>query len=78
MSLFRSFLYYDSCFPSSVPLEKKKKKSANIHTVSVDLSDSAATRSALEAFGDIDLLVNNAGISKSASFLDCSVADFQE
>ena len=36
----------------------------------VDLSDWAATRKAVEEIGPIDLLVNNAGIVRSAPFVD--------
>lgn len=36
----------------------------------MDLGDWAATRKAIESFGPIDLLVNNAGINVLQSFLD--------
>ena len=45
-------------------------------TVTVDLADVEATKTAVEGIGDIDLLVNNAGVSILESFLDVSVEAF--
>lgn len=47
-------------------------------TLCVDLGDVAATQDALAAAGDVDLLVNNAGVSILEPFLDVTVAAFDE
>lgn len=45
-------------------------------TITVDLGDAQAARAAVEQAGQIDLLVNNAGISIPQSFLETSVEAF--
>jgi L-xylulose reductase len=47
-------------------------------TIAVDLADARAAREAAERAGEIDLLVNNAGISVPQSLLDTSVEAFDE
>lgn len=47
-------------------------------TICVDLGDVVATHEALAAAGDVELLVNNAGISILEPFLDVTVAAFDE
>ena len=47
-------------------------------TLVADLADANAAREVAEAAGDIDLLVNNAGISIPQSFLDTSVEAFDQ
>ena len=47
-------------------------------TLCVDLGDVAATQDALAAAVDVDLLVNNAGVSILEPFLDVTVAAFDE
>ena len=46
------------------------------HTITCDLADSTATRSAAIAALPVDLLVNNAGTTKLDPFLDTSVETF--
>jgi L-xylulose reductase len=47
-------------------------------TISVDLGDAHAAREAAERAGEIDLLVNNAGISRPQSLLETTVDAFDE
>ncbi|MDB5291925.1 MAG: 3-oxoacyl-ACP reductase [Phycisphaerales bacterium] len=47
-------------------------------TIVVDLADARAAREAAEEAGEIDLLVNNAGISRPQSLLETSVDAFDE
>ena len=47
-------------------------------TICVDLGDVAATREALAAVGEVELLVNNAGVSILEPFLDVTVAAFDD
>jgi L-xylulose reductase len=47
-------------------------------TIAADLADAGAAREAAEAAGEIDLLVNNAGISIPQSLLDTSARAFDE
>lgn len=47
-------------------------------TICVDLADAAAVQEALQGAGEIDLLVNNAGISILEPFLEVTVAAFDE
>ncbi|MEM9104428.1 MAG: glucose 1-dehydrogenase [Pseudomonadota bacterium] len=55
-------------------------KLGDVRFVSGDVAERLDVRNlvakALDAFGNIDVLVNNAGISHSASFLDLTEADF--
>lgn len=47
-------------------------------TATVDVSDVERTMRVAEALGVVDLLVNNAGISRPQSFLDTTVRDFDD
>lgn len=47
-------------------------------TIAVDLVDVAATQTAVEALGPIDLLVNNAGVAILEPFLETSVEAFDK
>src|SRR5689334_1937994 len=47
-------------------------------TILADITSAEGAREAAEAAGDIDLLVNNAGIALLAPFLEVSVKDFDE
>lgn len=47
-------------------------------TIAVDLADASAARAAVERALPLDGLVNCAGIAKLASFVDTSLADFEE
>lgn len=51
-------------------LQQLKNELPSIETVCVDLSDWDATAEALSKVGDVDLLVNNAGITKLDAFGD--------
>lgn len=55
-------------------LAELQKKVPNIIPVAVDLSDWDATQRALAHVGDVDLLVNNAGITKLDAFGDVDQA----
>lgn len=44
----------------------------NVKAVEVDITDWAATQKAIEAFGPLDHLVNNAGVLKSEEFMKIS------
>ena len=46
--------------------------------ISVDLADATAARDAADAAGEVDLLVNNAGIALLEPFLETSVEAFDE
>ena len=50
----------------------------SIETVCVDLSDWDDTVSAVKKLGDVDLLVNNAGVINLAGFMDIKPQDFDE
>lgn len=50
--------------PGAVPLQ-------------LDITDPASVRAAAEQAGDVNLLINNAGISTGATLLDGDLADFQ-
>jgi L-xylulose reductase len=52
------------------------KDEIGCETVAVDLADAEATRAAIEGVGDIDLLVNNAGISILEPFLETTLEAF--
>ncbi len=51
---------------------------SNIKPLALDLSKIEASRKELEKIGDIDLLVNNAGIANLTDFLHVSSKDFHE
>ncbi|KAK6187526.1 hypothetical protein SNE40_005530 [Patella caerulea] len=61
---------------SQTHLDSLKAEVPDIKTCTVDLGDWDATRSAIEGLGDIDLLVNNAGVSRLDSFLNVKPEDF--
>jgi len=48
----------------------------DIRPVCVDLSDWDSTRKAVEALGQIDLLVNNAGVYREQPFLEVDQESF--
>ncbi len=45
-------------------------------TMVVDVTDVAATRTAIDALGAVDILFNNAGTNRPAALLDVTVEDF--
>lgn len=47
-----------------------------VSTIAADLSDADATVAAAEAAGDIDLLVNSAGLGRMQGFMDVDVESF--
>jgi len=51
---------------------------ADTHTVAEEQSAGAIVRAALDAFGKLDILINNAGISIMAPFGELSSADFMK
>jgi len=48
----------------------------DVHAVCVDLTDWHKTQSAVKSLGHIDLLINNAGVSKPLPFTDVAVDTF--
>lgn len=48
------------------------------HSITADLSDETEARRAAEQAGDVDLLINNAGVSILAPFTETSVDDFDK
>jgi len=44
--------------------------------IAIDLAQIEDTRSALESVGDVDLLVNNAGVTRLAPFVDATLEDW--
>jgi len=42
----------------------------SVETLTLDIADWDATRTAVQAISDVDLLVNNAGVNRLAPFLD--------
>lgn len=60
------------------PLEALKKECPSIEIVQVDLSDWAATRTALEKIDRLDGLVNNAGIAIIKAYDELTEKDFDE
>lgn len=57
-------------------LDQLVSEDSRIHGVLLDVSDVEATKRAITAIGNVDLLVNNAGIAKNAPFLDATAEDF--
>lgn len=51
-------------------LDSLKAEVPTIHTVLTDLQDWYESRKAIEQLGSIDLLVNNAGVARNASFME--------
>ncbi|KAK3090481.1 hypothetical protein FSP39_012203 [Pinctada imbricata] len=56
-------------------LDSLKAENSNIHTVQCDLGDWDSTRKVIESLGRIDLLVNNAGVSRLDTFLNFKKED---
>src|SRR3954451_4049876 len=54
------------------------KAETGCSTILADLTRADGARQAAEAAGDIDLLVNNAGIALLAPFLEVTVQDFDD
>src|SRR4051794_14457552 len=54
------------------------KAETGCSTILGDITSADGARQAAEAAGDIDLLVNNAGIALLAPFLEVTVKDFDE
>ncbi|XP_059047270.1 L-xylulose reductase-like [Achroia grisella] len=59
-------------------LQKLHKEYPTIEVACVDLHDWAKTKDAVEALGVFDGLVNNAGVARTESFLECSPEYFDE
>ncbi|KAL3877681.1 hypothetical protein ACJMK2_035350 [Sinanodonta woodiana] len=59
-------------------LDSLKNEVPGVHTIQVDLQDWIATRAAMEKVGNIDLLVNNAGIASLAPFLETTREDLDK
>lgn len=51
-------------------VEKLRKDFPGVKAEVVDITDWAATRKAIESFGPLDHLVNNAGILKTQEFME--------
>jgi NAD(P)-dependent dehydrogenase (short-subunit alcohol dehydrogenase family) len=54
------------------------KAIADTHSVGSDEGAAAIIRTALDAFGSVDVLINNAGICRVVSFEDMTAADFRQ
>lgn len=63
---------------SSHHLESLKREVPEILPLQVDLEDWDATKTALEGLGNIDLLVNNAGVAVLEQFLDVKPESFDK
>jgi NAD(P)-dependent dehydrogenase (short-subunit alcohol dehydrogenase family) len=50
---------------------------ADVHSVGAEAGAAAVVQTALDAFGSVDILVNNAAVSIAASFEEMTSADFQ-
>ncbi|CAN5846329.1 SDR family NAD(P)-dependent oxidoreductase [soil metagenome] len=63
------------------PLQTTKKGLENVQIIQLDVSDADAVRptfeKAVEAFGDVHILINNAGIAESAPFEKTDAELFQ-
>jgi len=57
-------------------LDRLREIDPKIQTICTDLRDWYATRQKIEKILPIDLLVNNAGVSKVKSFFDATCEDF--
>ena len=57
-------------------LDTLKAECPSVETVTCDLSDWEATRSAVEALGPVHCLVNNAGVGLGKAFFEVSESDF--
>eukprot|EP01062_Namystynia_karyoxenos_P029668 TRINITY_DN22261_c0_g1_i1.p2 TRINITY_DN22261_c0_g1~~TRINITY_DN22261_c0_g1_i1.p2 ORF type:complete len:290 (+),score=99.65 TRINITY_DN22261_c0_g1_i1:84-872(+) len=61
---------------ASLAAEAQSKFGVRVSQVVCDMADPEALKRALSDAGDIDLLINNAGIAKNAPFLEATVQDF--
>lgn len=59
-------------------LDSLKKETPSIETICVDLLDWDATRAALQNVGDVDGLVNSAGVALLENFLEATPQDFEK
>lgn len=59
-------------------VEQIDSGSTSISTFSLDISDAAAVESMRDEFGPIDILINNAGITRPGNFLELPEDCFQE
>jgi len=62
---------------SMADAEKVAKKLANAVALEADVCDAQAVKQALGEFGQVDVLVNNAGILRTGPLIDHSVEDFR-
>jgi NADP-dependent 3-hydroxy acid dehydrogenase YdfG len=61
---------------TSANLESLKSECPNLHTYCVDMSDWTKLREVVDALPVMDGLVNNAGVSKGADFVDATPEQF--
>ena len=63
---------------SAAYLESLRNEAASIQVIAVDLDDWEATKTVVESFGRVDLLVNNAGIAILEPFLEMKPESFDK